>query len=101
VSVTRRRELLRAFEFTSGKEPPPHLPLHLLCYRQEKFLLPFISPLVIMPPRKSDVAKVATGDEGTPAKDQLPRDGINVEVWSKHSIACLAYFYNEAILFTA
>jgi hypothetical protein len=54
-----------------------------------------------MPPRKSDVAKVATGDEGTPAKDQLPRDGKNVEVWSKHSIACLAYFYNEAILFTA
>jgi len=32
-----------------------------------------------MPPRKSDISKVATGDEGTPAKDPPVRDGINVE----------------------
>lgn len=33
-----------------------------------------------MPPRKSDVSKAATGDEGTPAKETPVRDGINVEV---------------------
>jgi hypothetical protein len=30
-----------------------------------------------MPPRKSDVSKVATADEATPAKEQV---GINIEV---------------------
>jgi len=33
-----------------------------------------------MPPRKSDVSKVGTGDEGTPAKELPVREGINVEV---------------------
>jgi len=33
-----------------------------------------------MPPRKSDVSKVATGDEGTPAKEPPVREGINLEV---------------------
>src|SRR4051794_38133453 len=34
-----------------------------------------------MPPRKSDVSKVATADEATPAKDQAAlREGINIEV---------------------
>jgi hypothetical protein len=33
-----------------------------------------------MPPRKSDVSKVATGDEGTPAKEPIVREGINIEV---------------------
>jgi hypothetical protein len=32
-----------------------------------------------MPPRKSDVSKVATGDEGTPAKKDK-EDGVNIEV---------------------
>ncbi|KAH7330382.1 histone-fold-containing protein [Rhexocercosporidium sp. MPI-PUGE-AT-0058] len=33
-----------------------------------------------MPPRKSDVSKVATADEATPAKDQAAlREGINIE----------------------
>jgi hypothetical protein len=33
-----------------------------------------------MPPRKSDASKVATGDEGTPAKEPVVREGINIEV---------------------
>jgi hypothetical protein len=36
-----------------------------------------------MPPRKSDVSKAVTGDEGlqvTPAKEPSVREGINVEV---------------------
>jgi hypothetical protein len=32
-----------------------------------------------MPPRKSDISKVATGDDETPARD-LPRDAVNLEV---------------------
>jgi hypothetical protein len=36
----------------------------------------------IMPPRKSlDMSKGATGDEGTPVKDALVREGINIEVY--------------------
>jgi hypothetical protein len=33
-----------------------------------------------MPPRKSDASKAATGDEGTPAKEAVAREGINIEV---------------------
>jgi len=33
-----------------------------------------------MPPRKSDASKAATGDEGTPAKEPVAREGINIEV---------------------
>jgi len=33
-----------------------------------------------MPPRKSDASKIATGDEGAPAKELPIREGINVEV---------------------
>lgn len=34
-----------------------------------------------MPPRKSDVSKAATGDEGTPAKEgSREKDGVNIEV---------------------
>lgn len=32
-----------------------------------------------MPPRKSDASKAATGDEGTPAKEPVAREGINIE----------------------
>jgi hypothetical protein len=33
-----------------------------------------------MPPRKSDVAKPTTGDEATPVKETVVREGVNIEV---------------------
>ena len=33
-----------------------------------------------MPPRKNDPSKIATGDEGAPAKELPIREGINIEV---------------------
>ena len=36
-----------------------------------------------MPPRKSDVSKIGEGEEGTPAKETLPKEGINIEVLSR------------------
>jgi hypothetical protein len=47
--------------------------------------------IATMPPRKSDASKVATGDEGTPVKDQPPREGINVEVRPDYLLLRLKY----------
>jgi len=33
-----------------------------------------------MPPRKSDASKVATGDEAASVREQLVKEGINIEV---------------------
>ena len=47
-----------------------------------------------MPPRKSDAAKVATGDEGTSAEKGTPakkEDGINIEVNTTLTVLSTCY----------